>query len=80
VLEVSEHPLYSCPVSVRRLLAVLAQPMRYECDGQVGKAVELLEHIVAVEAKVLVEEHPDRLASQYELARASAVVRSFTKA
>ncbi|KAF2647497.1 hypothetical protein K491DRAFT_549286, partial [Lophiostoma macrostomum CBS 122681] len=33
-------------------------------------AVELLEHVVAVREQVLAEEHPDRLASQHELARA----------
>jgi hypothetical protein len=42
----------------------------YEADGQVGKAVELLKHVVAVREKVLVEKHSDRLASQHELARA----------
>jgi hypothetical protein len=35
----------------------------YLADGQVGKAVELLEHVVAVEAKVLREDHPSRLVS-----------------
>jgi hypothetical protein len=36
----------------------------------VGKAVELLEHVVAVRAKMLVEGHPDRLLSQDALAMA----------
>ncbi|KAF2785582.1 purine and uridine phosphorylase, partial [Melanomma pulvis-pyrius CBS 109.77] len=38
-----------------------ALAIAYEADGQIKKAVELLEHVVAVE-KVLAEEHPDRLA------------------
>jgi hypothetical protein len=32
--------------------------------------VELLKHVVAVRERTLDEEHPDRLASQHELARA----------
>ncbi|KAF2628862.1 hypothetical protein BU25DRAFT_409876 [Macroventuria anomochaeta] len=42
----------------------------YEADGQVKKAVDLLEHVVAVREKVLAEDHPSRLHSQHELARA----------
>lgn len=37
--------------------------MVYEANGQVGKAVKLLEHVVAVEAKVPVEKHLNQLAS-----------------
>jgi tetratricopeptide (TPR) repeat protein len=40
----------------------------YLDDGQVQKAVELLEHVVEVEDKLLEEGHPDRLASQHSLA------------
>lgn len=43
---------------------------RDRTDGQVGKAVELLEHVATVQEKVLAEGHPDRLASQHELALA----------
>jgi tetratricopeptide (TPR) repeat protein len=32
--------------------------------------VRLLEHVVAIKERVLAEDHPDRLASQHELARA----------
>jgi hypothetical protein len=42
--------------------------MAYEADGQAGKAVELLEHFVAVEAKILRDDHPSRLVSQEALA------------
>jgi Tfp pilus assembly protein PilF len=39
-------------------------------NGQVQKAVELLEHVVEVRGKLLEEEHPNRLASQHQLAGA----------
>ena len=38
--------------------------MAYRADGQVKKAVELLEHVVEVRNRILAEEHPDRLASE----------------
>lgn len=37
------------------------------------KAVDLLEHVVPARERTLSEEHPDRLASQYALARAYRV-------
>ncbi|KAF5616441.1 hypothetical protein F25303_13523 [Fusarium sp. NRRL 25303] len=37
-------------------------------DGRVTEAVKLLEHVVAIEETTLAEDHPDRLASQHELA------------
>jgi tetratricopeptide (TPR) repeat protein len=52
------------------LLSQHVLAMAYEADGQVQKAVELLEHIVKVEEKTLAEEHPSRLASQHALAGA----------
>ena len=39
----------------------------YQSDGQIKLAVDLLEHVVAVEGRTLDEEHPDRLASQEAL-------------
>jgi tetratricopeptide (TPR) repeat protein len=44
----------------------------YIANGRIKEAIELLEHVVAVEAVVLPESHPNRLASQRELARAYA--------
>ncbi|KAJ3336468.1 hypothetical protein HDU93_002790 [Gonapodya sp. JEL0774] len=41
-----------------------------QANGQVGKAVTLLEHVVAVRERVLAEDHPDRPASQNNLASA----------
>jgi hypothetical protein len=41
--------------------------MAYETNGQVKEAVALLEQVVAIEAYVLAEDHPDRLASQQSL-------------
>ena len=52
------------------LLSQHVLAMAYEADGQVQKAVELLEHVVAVKEKVLAEDHPNRLASQHVLAGA----------
>jgi tetratricopeptide (TPR) repeat protein len=52
-----------------RLLSQHVLAMAYRADGQVRKAVALLEHIVEVEEKTLAAEHPSRLASQHALAR-----------
>ncbi|KAJ5771710.1 hypothetical protein N7520_002239 [Penicillium odoratum] len=41
----------------------------YQDNGQIGKALKLLEHVVSVRERTLAEGHPDRLASQHELAR-----------
>jgi tetratricopeptide (TPR) repeat protein len=53
-----------------RLLSQHELATAYQADGQVQKAVELLEHVVGITEKVLAEEHPSRLASQHALARA----------
>ncbi|OCK78264.1 hypothetical protein K432DRAFT_267909, partial [Lepidopterella palustris CBS 459.81] len=42
----------------------------YQADGQINKAVDLLEHVVTVKSRALAEDHPSRLASQHELASA----------
>jgi hypothetical protein len=44
--------------------------MAYLADRQVKKAIELLEHVVSLDAKALAEDDPSRLDSQHELARA----------
>lgn len=52
-----------------RLKSEHALAAAYRADGQIGKAIELLEYLVTVQGRT-VAEHPDRLASQHELARA----------
>jgi tetratricopeptide (TPR) repeat protein len=42
----------------------------YQANGQVKEAVKLLERVVVIQAGVLAEDHPSRLASQHELAGA----------
>jgi hypothetical protein len=42
--------------------------MAHEADGQVQKAVDLLEYIVAVEVRSLRDDHPSRLISLRALA------------
>ncbi|KAF7502469.1 hypothetical protein GJ744_005684 [Endocarpon pusillum] len=44
--------------------------MVYQANGQVKEAVSLLEQMIKIEEQTLAEDHPDRLASQHELARA----------
>ncbi|KAI8656304.1 NB-ARC domain-containing protein [Fusarium sp. Ph1] len=39
-------------------------------DGRTREAVDLLEYVVSIREKTLAENHPDRLASQHNLARA----------
>jgi hypothetical protein len=53
-----------------RLSSQHALAQAYEVDGQVQKAVALLEHVVEVEEKTLAPEHPSQLASQHVLAGA----------
>ena len=50
-----------------RLASQHALAGAYKANGQVGEAVDLLEHVVKVQEK-LTEDHPSRLASQHELA------------
>ncbi|MCJ1224820.1 hypothetical protein MMC12_001466 [Toensbergia leucococca] len=42
----------------------------YEANGQVDKAIKLLEHVVKVKKEKLNEDHPSQLVSQHVLARA----------
>ncbi|EGU74971.1 hypothetical protein FOXB_14518, partial [Fusarium oxysporum f. sp. conglutinans Fo5176] len=42
----------------------------YQSNGQIKKAVELLEHIVTIRETTLAENHPNRLALQHALAGA----------
>ena len=50
---------------IKRLQSVLSVYLR-----QVQKAVQLLEHVVKIQETTLSEDHPDRLASEYDLAGA----------
>lgn len=52
-----------------RLSAQHALAGAYRANGRVKEAVELLEHVVAVQKEALAEDHPSQLASQHELAR-----------
>ncbi|RYN52006.1 hypothetical protein AA0117_g13375 [Alternaria alternata] len=54
--------------------------MAYRADGQVHKAVPLLQHVVKVREKTLAAEHPDRLRSQHALAIAYQADRQVHKA
>jgi tetratricopeptide (TPR) repeat protein len=51
-----------------RLSSQSTLALAYYENGQVQEAVELLEHVVEVEGKLLAEGHPSRLASQNSLA------------
>ena len=62
-----------------RLASQYALAIAYEANGQIGKAVELLEHVVKVEEN-LATDHPSRLASQHALAEAYRVNRQIGKA
>jgi tetratricopeptide (TPR) repeat protein len=53
-----------------RLASQHALAIAYRANGQVGKAVALLEHVVKVREGGLADDHPSRLASQHELAGA----------
>jgi tetratricopeptide (TPR) repeat protein len=57
----------SCRWGVNRQASQHALAGAYRADGQVKKAVELLEQVVAVKEHVLAEDHPSRLASQHAL-------------
>jgi tetratricopeptide (TPR) repeat protein len=63
-----------------RLVSQYALASAYKADGQIAKAIELLEHVVAVEAQVLMEDHPNQLASQHALAGAYQADGQITKA
>jgi hypothetical protein len=66
VVEVREKTLAAEHPS--RLASQHALAIVYEADGQVHKAVALLQHVVAVEARTLREDHPSRLVSVEALA------------
>lgn len=41
----------------------------YQANGQFKRAMDMLEHVVAVRQKILADEHPSQLNSQHELGR-----------
>jgi hypothetical protein len=51
--------------------------MAYQANGQVKDAVRLLEQVVAINKRVLAEDHPDRLASQRSLTIAHQADKRF---
>ncbi|PSN58936.1 hypothetical protein BS50DRAFT_641372 [Corynespora cassiicola Philippines] len=62
-----------------RLLSEHVLAIAYQADGQVKKAVDLLEKIVETQ-EVLAKEHPSRLASQHALAMAYRIDGQVKKA
>ncbi|PSN58876.1 hypothetical protein BS50DRAFT_641408 [Corynespora cassiicola Philippines] len=62
-----------------RLLSEHVLAIAYQADGQVKKAVDLLEKIVETQ-EVLAKEHPSRLASQHALAMAYRIDGQIKKA
>jgi len=54
----------------RRLASQHALAEAYLANGEVSKAVALLEHVVAIRSKILAEDQQDWLASQHSLAGA----------
>jgi hypothetical protein len=56
------------------LLSQHTLAIAYEAGGQVQKAVELLEHVIAVQARSLRDDHPSRLVSLGALAALHAEI------
>jgi tetratricopeptide (TPR) repeat protein len=52
----------------------------YQANRQVKEAVKLLERVVTICTKVLVENHPNQLASQHKLAKAYQANRQVKEA
>ncbi|RYP33538.1 hypothetical protein DL767_004713 [Monosporascus sp. MG133] len=82
----SQHELaraYQANGQVKEAVALLEQhalAVAYQANGQVKGAIALLEQVVAIQARTLAEDHPNRLASEHALAGAYQVNGQVKKA
>jgi len=67
VVEIEEHTLAKDHPD--RLTSLHTLAISYRDDGQIKKAISLLEEVVEIREHTLAKDHPHRLGSEHELAR-----------